>query len=524
MTIKRTALPLLLLAATTLGRDNYPRQTSVDILHYRIHVEVDEGSDTIIAKTEILFLTKFREIRLDFSGFFIEKISEGSENARFERRGEKLRIDLNHPHRSSDTCRVIIHYTGKPADGLIIGKNKFGNRTIFADNWPDRAHCWFPSIDHPYDKATVEFFVTAPRPFQVIASGVLRDTMSVARKKTWHWSEHVPLPTYCMVFGAAEFYVNKQGVWNGIPVVNYLYPADSTNGVNDLSHSIKILEYFSNLIGPYPYEKLALVQSTTRYGGMENAGNIFFSERAINGTARVTGTIAHEIAHQWFGDAVTEADWHHLWLSEGFASYFGPLYFEHLFGRDTLKYLLSREKESYFRSQVVNRPIYDTTITNLNRLLNANNYSKGGWVLHMLRGLMGDDKFFAGIREYYKTYRNRNALTEDFQAIMEKHARQDLDWFFRQWIYEAGYPKLEVSWRWDDQNKEVKLLLSQKQDGFFFRLPMELEFRDGSVKKREKVVLEKKDQVFSFRITSKPTSVVVDPDDWVLKEIALEAK
>jgi aminopeptidase N len=172
----------------------------------------------------------------------------------------------------------------------------------------------------------------------------------------------------------------------------------------------------------------------------------------------------------------------------------------------------------------VNRPIYDTTITNLNRLLNANNYSKGGWVLHMLRGLMGDDKFFAGIREYYKTYRNRNALTEDFQAIMEKHARQDLDWFFRQWIYEAGYPKLEVSWRWDDQNKEVKLLLSQKQDGFFFRLPMELEIRDGNVKKREKVVLEKKDQVFSFRITSKPTSVVVDPDDWVLKEIALEAK
>jgi len=231
-----------------------------------------------------------------------------------------------------------------------------------------------------------------------------------------------------MVIGATEFSVINTGSWNGISLSYYLYPKDRENGIKDYGRALQMIEFYTNLIGPYPYEKLALVQSSTRFGGMENSSSIFFDEESFNGSGRLEDTVAHEIAHQWFGDSVTQADWHHLWLSEGFATYFGNLFFERADGQDKFVSRMLADKERYLKANSSSpRPIYDSTVTDLLKLLNPNNYEKGGWVLHMLRHIMGDKQFFAGIRDYYRTYRDGNALTGDFQKVMEFHAGRPLD-------------------------------------------------------------------------------------------------
>jgi aminopeptidase N len=512
------------------SRDTYPRVAALDAIHYRINLEIKDSADEITAETEILFALNedgVKAIALDFAGLTVDGVMENERAARFSHADGRLNVQLRGDYHRGDRCRVAVRYHGKPSDGLFIKKNRLGDHSVFADNWPNRAHYWFPAVDHPYDKATVEFFVTAPDRYDVIANGSLVETTSKQNgTKLTHWSEAVPIPTYCMVIGATEFSIIKlsasRAVTGGTELFYYLYPKDRDRGMKDFGRALDMVEFYTNLIGPYPYEKLALVQSSTRFGGMENSSSIFFDEKAFDGSGRLEGTVAHEIAHQWFGDSVTEADWHHLWLSEGFATYFGHLFFERADGRDKFVKLLVRDKESYLKEYAADpRPIYDPSITDLFKLLNANNYQKGGWVLHMLRRVMGDEKFFAGIRDYYRSYRDRNALTIDLQRVMEFHAGRSLDWFFKEWVYEPGYPIYDATWHWDEGAKQLRLRVTQRQDKTLFRMPLDLAIRLGDTTRREVVEVNERDHTFTFKLDSKPQGVDVDPDEWVLKVLNL---
>lgn len=516
------ALVAIVLFGPASSLDDYARNSSIDILHYSIHLELKDSIDEITAETSILIAFNsegVKELVLDFGNMAVDRVGEDGRDVRFTHERGKLRVGLGGNHPKGDRSTITVNYHGKPADGLIIKKNKFGDWSVFADNWPDRAHQWFPGIDHPYDKATVEFFVTAPNRFDVVGNGELVETRSLQNgSKLTRWRQDVPIPTYCMVVGAAEFATIYAGSWNKIPVSYYLYPKDRDRGIVDFGRAVQMIEFYSNLIGPYPYEKLALVQSSTRFGGMENSSAIFFDETAFRGTGRLEGTVAHEIAHQWFGDSVTENDWHHLWLSEGFATYFGHLFFERAEGRDRLVELMRIDKEVYIRtSQSAAPPIHDPSIVDLMKLLNSNNYQKGGWVLHMLRHVMGDDKFFAGIRDYYRQYRDRNAVTEDFQRVMEYQAGRNLDWFFKEWIYGPGHPIFEVSWRWAGSDNQLFMRVAQRQQGPVFRMPIDVEMNLDSQKRREIIEISEREQTFTFKLSSKPRAVYLDPDEWVLK-------
>jgi aminopeptidase N len=286
-----------------------------------------------------------------------------------------------------------------------------------------------------------------------------------------------------------------------------------------------MLEFYTNLIGPYPYEKLALVESSTRFGGMENSSNIFFDEKAFNGSGRLEGTVAHEIAHQWFGDSVTEADWHHLWLSEGFATYFENVFFERADGREKFVERMLRDKETYLKSNASNsRPIYDPATTDLFKLLNANNYQKGAWVLHMLRHVVGDRAFFAAVRDYYQRFRDRTAMTADFQRVVESHSNQRLDWFFDQWIYKAGHPVYDARWLWDEAVRELRLTVTQKQEATVFKMPLDVVIKTGETIRLEIVQMNDREQTFTFKLDRKPRSVAIDPDEWVLKELTISER
>lgn len=501
------------------ANDGYHRKNYADVLHYEFYIAINDSTDRIEgrAKIQVIFKEVTDSISFDLTGLMtggkgmrVTSVTQSADKIKWEQGKENLMVFLNTRAKKNDTLEFIVEYSGIPADGLIISKNKFGNRTFFADHWPDRAHNYLPCIDHPYDKASVDFIILAPDRYKVVGSGILVEESNLPGPMTLtHWSESLPLATKVMTFGAAEFAVKYAGSVNTIPVWSWVFPENRIEGFSDYSVAVKPLEYYSSIIGTYPYKKLANVQSKTIYGGLENAGTIFYSEKSVTGLGKAEGLIAHEIAHQWFGNCVTEADWHHIWLSEGFATYLTSLYFESVYGRERLesdmKSTRERVLEYYKKNQ---KPIVDTTVTDLMDLLNVNSYQKGAWVLHMLRYELGDKVFMNGLRLYYERYYNVNALTEDFKCVMEEVSGKNLDKFFQQWLYTAGQPELVIRNEKSRKKGITDVYIEQKQIPLF-EFSLELLIKDSSGERLEKVAV--KERVTKIEVPS-IGAVLITPD------------
>jgi aminopeptidase N len=300
-----------------------------------------------------------------------------------------------------------------------------------------------------------------------------------------------------------------------VEVTYWVYPQDVERAEPSFRRAAEMVDYFTDLIGPFPFEKLANVQSATRFGGMENASAIFYSEQGIASGRNMEGTVSHEIAHQWFGDAVTESDWHHLWLSEGFATYFTMLFVEHAYGRDEMVKLLERSRDYIFEFAEKN-PDYTIVHDNLDdmsKVLTGNIYQKGAWTLHMLRELIGDDAFWTGIRDYYARHQNGSATTDDFVRAMEEASGRELDSFFDLWLHRGGAVELEASWTWDDTRSLLTLTVDQVQpNGLPYDMPLEVAFSDTAGDVRIVTVeLSGLNHQFDVELDQEPTSVTLDP-------------
>lgn len=523
---------VLLLAGGPVCAQGYDtRLAAADVLHYAFSLDLNDSTDVVRGAADIT--VRFREAATEFvvdlasppaekQGMTVKQIQENGKVCRFTHRNDHLLISLPVPAEAGEEHTFRIDYAGVPTDGLIISRNKFGDRTFFGDNWPNRAHYWLPCVDHPAEKATVEFIVTAPDHYQVIANGVqIEETNLPNERKLTHWRESVPLPTKVIVIGAAPFAVQYVGDVEGIPLSSWVFPRDRDAGFYDYAQAAGILQWFIRQVAPYPYEKLANVQSKTRYGGMENAGNIFYSEQAISGDRSNESLLAHEIAHQWFGNSASEASWYHVWLSEGFATYFTNLYFEQTHGRDAMVARLEEERSTAlgFASRYA-APVVDTTAGDYNELLNPNSYQKGGWVLHMLRREVGDEAFWKGIRTYYDRYRLSNALTDDLRRVMEEVSGRDLTTFFRQWLYRPGFPDLAVTWRYEAASRELRLEVRQQQTGGPFLFPLDVAALVPGKAEPQRFSLEvtQMRQEFTLPLDASPTKITLDPDVWLLFE------
>jgi aminopeptidase N len=440
-----------------------------------------------------------------------------------ERSGDVIRIPFS--GRVGDSVTSLIRYAGVPRDGLII-RDTNGVRTIFADNWPNRAHRWFPLQDHPSDKAMVTFRVTAPEGYQVIANG---DPQPMTRDQggtpVWTYAMTRPIPVATMVVGVAR--MARTRLRDGgcqvrcVPVEVWTYPADSAYAVDGpFKRAPEMIDYFTSVIGEFPYSRLSHVESSTIFGGMENSTAIFYDEKAYQRRAlgdNIAGLVAHETVHQWFGDAITEREWSHLWLSEGFANYFAALWAWHLGGDSALGAAMKSEADGIYQSQSTSRPIIDVK-DNLLQQLNTNNYNKGAWVLHSLRGLVGDTAFFQGIRNYYARYRDSTVLSEDFQRELERTSGMDLGWYFRQALHQPGYPKLEISSRFDAGSKSMVLTLRQIQPETWglYRLPGYELLIDGLL---VRVEVDGRVSTYTFdQFTAAPKSIEADPNGWWLTQ------
>jgi aminopeptidase N len=471
--------------------DGYSRNFNADVLHYEFTIVLNDSTNFIEGKAliEVLFKNDSENISFDLTsagssgkGMKITGISVNGNDATWKHEEGKLDLHFKSPVKKNDTVEIVIEYKGLPADGLVISNNKYGNRTFFSDHWPDRAHNYLPCIDHPYDKASVDFIVIAPDKYKIVANGdLLEESDLPGIMSLTHWSEKVPLATKVMAFGASGFATRLEGTVKNIPVWTWVFPENRQEGFYDYSVAIKPLDYFISLIGEYPYGKLANVQSKTVFGGLENAGTIFYSERSVTGSGKAEGLIAHELAHQWFGNSVTEADWHHVWLSEGFATYLTSMYNEFAYGRVKLMedMVSSRKRVLKFYEKDA-RPVIDTTVMDFMDLLNTNSYQKGAWILHMLRNEIGDEAFKTGLQLFYKDFCNSNVLTSDFRNIMEKASGRDLEKFFYQWLFLSGQPELKI---WDEKGKkkgEMIICIEQKQKNVFgFSLKLLLKSSEG---------------------------------------------
>ncbi|HEX7906289.1 MAG TPA: M1 family aminopeptidase [Chitinophagaceae bacterium] len=509
---------------------NASAQSDIDVLHYTFKIELNDNNDSIYGEASIKFIPAKGSQVVDFdlstitgkgTGMKVQSVQylygwPGEINMKksdFTQTNNKISIPLGEKIVKNDTGFVIINYKGIPSDGLIISKNKYGNRTFFADNWPNRGHNWLPCHDDPADKASVEFIVTAPQHYQVVANGVqLEETNLPANKKRTHWKEDVPVSTKVMVIGVADFAVNLSGMINGcIPVYSWVYPEDRNKGFYDYAQAAEILPYYIKNVGPYAYKKLANVESKTIFGGLENANTIFYSESSIDGNRKSESLLAHEIAHQWFGNMATEKTFAHLWLSEGFATYMTILYMENKYGTDTATKMLLED-----RSQVIdfvrrsNRSVVDNNPDYM-ELLNPNSYQKGGWVLHMLRRQLGDSVFWKSIRTYYSTYAGKTADTDDLRKVFEKISGKDLRTFFTQWLFTPGIPDLKISWKYQPNEKKITIMVEQLQTQPY-NFPLELAIGISSAKpKIEKLSITKKTETFTIASLQKPLSVIADP-------------
>ncbi|MEO6069956.1 MAG: M1 family metallopeptidase [Chitinophagaceae bacterium] len=494
----------------------------IDVLHYRYRLEVTDRNDTLTGMAVVTFVLQSERhlatldlagINQNGKGMMVKYVGAGTYELKFTHERDKLLIGLP-KNKMGDTLKIWIVYNGIPADGLIISKNKYGDRTFFADNWPNRAHQWVPCKDVPADKASVEFTVTAPAHYNVISNGVLIEEKELGYgKKETHWKEDNPIPTKIMVIGIARFATKTfKDSPKDIPVSAWVYPQDSTKGFYDYALAVPILKFFTEYIGPYPYQKLANVQSKTIFGGMENASAIFYAENTVTGNRSSEELMAHEIAHQWFGNTASEKIFAHLWLSEGFASYLTDIYVEHKYGKDSMIRKMQKERMQViqFAARSPNAVVDTTSI--LMDLLNANSYQKGAWVLHMLRSEVGDSTFHQIIKTYYGLYKGSNADTRDLQAVAENVSGKNLKLFFDQWLYTPGIPVLMVQQQLSAN--EVQIKITQQRGLFHFPIEIGL-VKEGGEMQIEKIEVTEKETVYKTKISG-VKKVLIDPNGKLL--------
>ncbi|HEY9228129.1 MAG TPA: M1 family metallopeptidase, partial [Gemmatimonadaceae bacterium] len=478
-------------------------------------------------------------LTLDLLDLDVNSVTVDGRSVKFSRTPERIAIPLAAKRGATPSYTVAVDYGGVVRDGLIARVDSAGRATFFGDNWPNRARHWIPSIDHPSDKATVTWRVTAPASQTVVANGKLISTRpvrknGVARVETV-WRETRRIPVYLMVIAAAPLEQFELGdtacglaeAQRCVPQYVYTAPEQRAMLPGPFARAGEVVQLFGHLVGKFPYEKLAHLQSSTRFGGMENASAIFYSDGSFRRRTMSDGLIAHETAHQWFGDAVTERDWPHLWLSEGFATYFAALWTRTARGDSAFRDQMSNIRRTVLSdtTSVTKRPVIDTIETNYLALLNRNSYEKGGFVLHMLRDQVGERAFFDGIRSYYAKYRHATAVTDDLQVEIERQSKQQLGWFFDQWLRRPGYPELTVKWAYDSEAREVVVDVAQgtRFGAYQFPLTLSVVGADGSSRRTTARIAATPGVAQRIRIpfSSAPANVVLDPDVELLAAITV---
>ena len=525
--------------------DQYPINKNIDIKHYVFQLRLSDSNDEIIGTTHVTVNFKqagMQNFRLDLinksserkdKGMLVDGVTISNTAVNYTHENDALIISLPKNSVANETITFTIKYHGIPFDGLRIGATKFGDRSFFNENWPNRGRHWLPIVDHPYDKATSEFIVTAPAHYKVVSNGLLLEESDLTNNtKLTHWKQSVPVSSWLFVLGIANFAVKHVDDFNGKSIQTWVYAKNREAGFYDFDEPTKkVLAYYSNYVGPYAYEKLANIQTPSVNGGMETSSAIFYGEDLVNGKRdeRTRNIVIHEIAHQWFGNAVTETTWDDAWLSEGFATFFTLLFIENEYGKEEYNKGIIKAKKSVMDMTVKmpNFSIVAPRTAEKEAVTTGLTYQKGAWFLHMLRDKMGEQNFKKGIQTYYKKFYNANATTDDFRIEMEKASGKDLKIFFKQWLYQPVNPKIDAIWSYDPINHKININLTQTQlTDFNFDLPIEIGYytKDSKTPILLKMNLKNKQVSQSFNTKGVPEKLEIDPRNILLSSNTITKK
>ena len=517
--------------------DTYPINKNIDIKHYVFKLSLSDADNEITGTT--LVTVNFKEagmqnFRLDFvnktsvrkdKGMVVDAVSVNNTAVDYTHGNDELIISLPAPSTKNQTLTFTIQYHGIPYDGLRIGATKLGDRSFFNENWPNRGRHWLPIVDHPYDKATSEFIVKAPSHYKVVSNGLLMEESELGNSnRLTHWKQSVPVSSWLFVLGVADFAVKYVDEFRGKSIQTWVYAKNREAGFYDFDEPTKkVLEFYSNYVGPYAYEKLANIQTPSVNGGMETSSAIFYGEDLVTGKRdeRTRNVVIHEIAHQWFGNAITETTWDDAWLSEGFATFFTLLFIEDEYGKDEyIKGIIKARKSVYDMSvKMPDFSIVSERTAEKEDVTSGITYQKGAWVIHMLRNLMGEKNFKKGIQNYYAKYFNANTTTSEFRAEMEKVSGKDLKLFFKQWLYQPVNPTINANWKYDASTKKLTVQLQQTQK-FLYNVPVEIGYykKGANTPTILTMNLKDKDQVFSFPLATAPEKLELDPRALLLND------
>ena len=525
--------------------DQYPINKNIDIKHYVFQLRLTDSNDEIIGTTQVTVNFKqagMLNFRLDLinkstekkdKGMVVEGVSISNTTVNYTHENDALIIYLPKSAVANETITFTIKYHGIPFDGLRIGATKFGDRSFFNENWPNRGRHWLPILDHPSDKATSEFIVTAPSHYKVVSNGLLLEESSLGNNTMLtHWKQSVPVSSWLFVLGVADFAVQYVDDFEGKSIQTWVYSKNREAGFYDFKEPTKkVLAFYTKYVGPYAYEKLANIQTPSVNGGMETSSAIFYGENLVNGKGdeRTKNIVVHEIAHQWFGNAVTEATWDDAWLSEGFATFFTLLYYENQYGQAEYNNRIIKAKKAVL-DMTIKMPdfsIIAPRTAEKEAVTTGLTYQKGAWFLHMLRDKIGEQNFQKGIKSYYKKFYNANATTDEFRMEMEKAAGLDLKIFFKQWLYQPVNPKIDAIWTYDATSHKININLTQSQlTNFNFDIPIEIGYftKDSKTPLLLKMNLNKKQLSQSFNVKGIPENIEVDPRNVLLSSNTITKK
>ncbi|HEY4823032.1 MAG TPA: M1 family aminopeptidase, partial [Candidatus Bathyarchaeia archaeon] len=465
------------------------------------------------------------------------KLSAGKP-ASFENTGRKIIIYLDKALKTKENVTVSIRYSGEPRRGLyFIGPDKaYPDRPYQAwtQGEDEDSRYWFPCYDYPNQRATSEVVVTVPQKCMAISNGSLIETKEDKPRgtKTYHWKQDIPHSSYLISLVVGEFALVKEKV-ESVELQYYLRKGREEDAKRSFEKTPKMIRFFGEYFGvEYPYPKYAqVVVSDFIFGGMENITATTLTERTLHDKrAHLDFTsddlVAHELAHQWWGDLITCRDWSHAWLNEGFATYCETLFKEHDLGRDEAAYYQLQDIEEYmeedrerYRRSIVSKSYIEPT-----ELFDRHLYEKGGLVLHALRYYLGDDLFQKGLRHYASSFREKVVETSDFRRAMEEATGKSLEGFFDQWVHHSGHPEFKVGYDWDDNAKIAKLSVSQTQLGEgetppVFVTPIDISFTLSKGVQTRRVMITQRDETFHISLPEKPRDVEFDPGNWIPKTL-----
>ncbi len=506
-----------------------PNQKLFDVTYYHLQLNLDPALHTLrgaVTMAALVTGSQIDYVEMDlFPHMAVDSVLQNNARVAFSHTNALIRVNLQQPLSENSSFILTVFYHGDPEQGPY-GAFNWGVHgllsvpVIWTLSEPYGAPSWWPCKDDPADKAdSVRLDITVPSGLIVASNGLLADVTGGEEDEiSYSWITRYPISTYLVSLAISDYvqFEDKYVVDDRqMPLTYFVYPELYAAALEDFAVTKDMMIFFASVFGEYPFAEEKYGMAVFPWGGaMEHQTLTSYGAPLVRGDHRFDYINAHELAHQWFGDLITMRFWSHIWLNEGFASYAEALWFEHLGGNDAYQYYMQLQYRDHFAGS-----LFVVDSTDASALFSRTVYNKGSWVLHMLRGVLGDPVFFECIRAYSENpdLRYGNADTEDFQYICERNAGYDLAWFFDQWVYREGRPNYSWSWNVDGEGPYETHVSILQNTPIPFKMPVQIKLTGVNLDKTFTVWDSLHLQSFTFLTDEQPTALIFDPDNWILK-------